>query len=282
MFLLSSCNIEKNNYFGLTYNDFDKLIGAEDYETSLDAFRGENYKIEYGIEHIFGYFSSRRFKNIIVYNVYYDSNDEFGKPMAMKYEEINLFDDITFITSPSLNPIPKVSADGFNISLIEAISEGILSKEEVAKISSLFNIYYKDYIDDYLKNKGSETSFLSKDVDILTRKNFKEIIELYSKKFNLDKENVLLMNYYGNFESYYFVELFNNNYDSKFNDLTIDYTSSNKTVIHDYNFIFPTLERSIFAFNNKNNELVPIDELDNISVDLTKYLNEVHKAFYEY
>ena len=116
--LLVSCSNDTNNkiYFGIDSNKFDALIGVKDKEVSSNNDKGTSYKITYGINHTYGYFNSYLYNNVTVYDVTYNSNDEFPRPSYEDYEVVSFFDDeISFITSANVNPLPKVNADGLII-----------------------------------------------------------------------------------------------------------------------------------------------------------------------
>ena len=288
--LLVSCSNDTNNkiYFGLDSNKFDILIGVKDKEVSSNNDKGTSYKITYGINHIYGYFNSYLYNNVTVYDVTYNSNDEFPRPSYEDYKVVSFFDDeISFITSANVNPLPKVNADGLTLSLIEAIGEGILTKEDIKQIKYLFNIYYQDYIDEYLldniKTPTSKDNILN--YGFISRPNLDDIISIYDNEFNVKKEDTLFINYYGRYNSYLLVELCNNEYISSFNDLELNNEVASKYKVSNFSFAFNDEYREIYGYNIENNDILSLKELYDAhiinSFDLL-LINSIHKTFYNY
>ena len=288
--LLVSCSNDTNNkiYFGLDSNKFDILIGVKDKEVSSNNDKGTSYKITYGINHIYGYFNSYLYNNVTVYDVTYNSNDEFPRPSYEDYEVVSFFDDeISFITSANVNPLPKVNADGLTLSLIEAVGEGILTKEDIKQINNLFNIYYQDYIDEYLldniKTPTSKDNILN--YGFISRPNLDDIISIYDNEFNVKKEDALFINYYGTYNSYLLVELCNNEYISSFNDLELNNEVASKYKVSNFSFAFNDEYREIYGYNIENNDILSLKELYDAhiinSFDLL-LINSIHKTFYNY
>lgn len=288
--LLVSCLDDTNNkiYFGLDSNKFDALIGVKDKEVSSNNDKGTSYYITYGINHIYGYFNSYLYNNVTVYDVTYNSNDEFPRPSYEDYEVVSFFDDeISFITSANVNPLPKVNADGLTLSLIEAVGEGILTKEDIKQINNLFNIYYQDYIDEYLldniKTPTSKDNILN--YGFISRPNLDDIISIYDNEFNVKKEDTLFINYYGTYNSYLLVELCNNEYISSFNDLELNNEVASKYKVSNFSFAFNDEYREIYGYNIENNDILSLKELYDAhiinSFDLL-LINSIHKTFYNY
>lgn len=286
-FLLGSCSKTNSNlYFGLTKEKLNDLIGIKDNETSLDDNKGESYKITYGVKHIYGFFKSSLYNHVTVYDLDYESNDEFPRPSYQDYEEVTFFNDITFITSPSVNPVPKVNADGLVLSLKEATSEGILLKENIKQISTLFNIYYQDYYDDYLVNKNKAPSLnIDLNYGLLSRPNLDNIIKIYDKEFKVKEENTLFINYYGTHNSYLLVELYNNESSSSYEDLKLNRSDFISYNVSTYNFKFNDEFREIYGYNLENNEIKNLESLykDNIINESSlSLINNIHRSFYNY
>ncbi len=288
--LLVSCVNDTNNviYFGLDSNKFDALIGVKDKEVSSNNDKGTSYKTIYGINHIYGYFNSYLYDNVTVYDVVYDSNDEFPRPSYQDYEVVNFFDnEISFITSANVNPLPKVNADGLTLSLKEAIGEGILTKEDIKQINNLFNIYYQDYIDDYLlnNNKTPTSNDIILDYGFVSRPILDDIISIYDKKFNVKEEDTLFINYYGTYNSYLLVELCNNEYISSYNDIGLNNDSASKHKVSTFTFTFNDENREIYGYDLENNDILSLEELYDYylvnSFDLL-LINSIHKTFYNY
>lgn len=288
--LLVSCSNDTNNkiYFGLDSNKFDILIGVKDKEVSSNDDKGTSYNITYGINHIYGYFNSYLYDNVTVYDITYHSNDEFPRPSYEDYEVVSFFDnEINFITSPNVNPLPKVNADGLNLSLKEAIGEGILLKEDIKQINNLFNIYYQDYIDEYLldniKTPTSKDDILN--YGFISRPNLDDIISIYDKEFNVKKEDTLFINYYGRYNSYLLVELVNNEYITSYNDLGLKNEVASKYKVSTFTFTFNDEYREIYGYNLENNDILSLKELYDAyiinSFDLL-LINSIHKTFYNY
>lgn len=287
--LLVSCSNETSKiYFGLDSNKFDSLIGVKDKEVSTNNDKGTNYKVTYGINHIYGYFKSNLYDNVTVYDVVYSSNDEFSRPPYQDYEVVSFFNnEINFITSPNVNPLPKVNADGLTLSLKEAIGEGILIKEDIKQINHLFNIYYQDYIDDYLLYNNKTLSFNSvvEDYGFISRPNLDDIISIYDKEFNVKKEDTLFINYYGTYNSYLLVELCNNEYISSYNDLGLNNAIATKHKVSTFTFEFNDEYREIYGYNLENNVILSLEELhDYYLLDSFNLLliNSIHKTLYHY
>ena len=154
----------------------------------------------------------------------------------------------------------------------------------------MFNIYYQDYIDDYLLNNNNNNKRpTSKDAILdygfLSRSNLDDVMSIYDKEFNVKKEDSLFINYYGSYNSYLLVELCNNEYISSYNDLGLNKDLASKYKVSTFKFTFNNESREIYGYNLENNDILSLEELHDYylvnSFDLL-LINSIHRTFYNY
>lgn len=151
----------------------------------------------------------------------------------------------------------------------------------------MFNIYYQDYIDDYLlnNNKRPTSKDAILDYGFLSRSNLDDVMSIYDKEFNVKKEDSLFINYYGSYNSYLLVKLCNNEYISSYNDLGLNKDLASKYKVSTITFTFNNESREIYGYNLENNDILSLEELHDYylvnSFDLL-LINSIHRTFYNY
>lgn len=151
----------------------------------------------------------------------------------------------------------------------------------------MFNIYYQDYIDDYLlnNNKRPTSKDAILDYGFLSRSNLDDVMSIYDKEFNVKKEDTLFNNYYGSYNSYLLVKLYNNEYISSYNDLGLNKDLASKYKVSTFTFTFNNESREIYGYNLENNDILSLEELHDYylvnSFDLL-LINSIHRTFYNY
>ena len=128
----------------------------------------------------------------------------------------------------------------------------------------MFNIYYQDYIDDYLlnNNKRPTSKDAILDYGFLSRSNLDDVMSIYDKEFNVKKEDSLFINYYGSYNSYLLVKLCNNEYISSYNDLGLNKDLASKYKVSTFTFTFNNESREIYSYNLENNDILSLEELN--------------------
>ena len=151
----------------------------------------------------------------------------------------------------------------------------------------MFNIYYQDYIDDYLlnNNKRPTSKDAILDYGFLSRSKLDDDMSIYDKEFNVKKEDTLFNNYYGSYNSYLLVKLYNNEYISSYNDLGLNKDLASKYKVSTFTFTFNNESREIYSYNLENNDILSLEELHDYylvnSFDLL-LINSIHRTFYNY
>ena len=112
----SPCQSNINHrFFGINYVDIENLIGAKDENFYQKDTIGYVNFIDYGINHLYGFYKSMNDENnnrVVVYDISYRTDIDNTHEETAPFKEIKFFNNITFITSASFNNLVNVYIDG--------------------------------------------------------------------------------------------------------------------------------------------------------------------------